>query len=853
MQNQPRKTHGLDTRLAVAVAAGLASTLALAAPVRAADEDNLDIEIPVLILEDTAGATEEGDEALDLANIVQTAAKGVTTVQEAPAIVTVITNDEIRQRNFATLELATDAVPGNFRVGGLHSQFTFPTTRGMIQGILFLKDGVSMFSPWENTPSVYRVQPMETVKRIEFITGPGGVLWGANSFLGIMNVITKDAEDIDGVEAGVTAGDGNGDRSVMRGYVMAGIPELFNEKSSLMVHSSFETFIGPGFEMPLHMFSVTSPNPNSDMFYGPFTRAQPPRSFLFNFDGKLKWGDLSFNWQLPFGQHYTPLGFPGFVSVEDRVEDSLVMCSDESYALPGQCPEGSTQEGLRCPRPGTPEGDAIYGVGNYYDDVCLDPDHRARANRIDWYERYGFVEHRTRFAEGKAGLTSKAYFVQFNRPFNQLGILAPVAGLIEGGVAFTFDASPFRAGGQIDGDVELPQNLRLLYGAEGMHDWSLNNVEEARGGDGVQSTFIGPYEIARLPFSCPIQRHFDPDTGQPDGTTEFVPSCPMTFMFPSSRTTVGAYTDAQWRPGKKLILDAGVRLQYAPEDLGTTGYGLQPIFSGAAVYNFAKDWHLKANYTEGFRPPTFNALFGNGDGIEIGGSPDLKNEQSRAWQGEINARLFKGRRMLRELNFRADYSYTVVDNFIQITGGRYANADQRAMHEAEFLGKLYLRGGHRVELGYTWLRMNTADRGIQRALPENWFNLTGIFQLSEDILATTNLRVLGAFEDPNRIIEYRIYGYDEFGRVINTTNDQRELIISHVNDMTLDRIPPDADLTLGLSYTGIKRLQLNAIAYNALNGRNFQPDVFHDYMPRYEILPNPYEDFRFYVNATYNY
>ena len=31
-------------------------------------------------------------------------------------------------------------------------------------------------------------------KRLEVVTGPGGVLWGANSFLGIVNVITKDAE-----------------------------------------------------------------------------------------------------------------------------------------------------------------------------------------------------------------------------------------------------------------------------------------------------------------------------------------------------------------------------------------------------------------------------------------------------------------------------------------------------------------------------------------------------------------------------------------------------------------------------------------------------------------------------------
>jgi hypothetical protein len=209
--------------------------------------------------------------------------------------------------------------------------------------------------------------------------------------------------------------------------------------------------------------------------------------------------------------------------------------------------------------------------------------------------------------------------------------------------------------------------------------------------------------------------------------------------------------------------------------------------------------------------------------------------------------------MLRELAFRADYSYTLVSNFIGITGGRYDNTEDRAMHMAEFLGKIYLRGGHRLELGYTWFRMLTADRGWWRAFPENWFNLTGVFHLSDDLLATSNLRVLGAMEDPNRIVEYRNRAYNEFGKVINTATDQRELTVSRVNEMVLDRLPPGADLTLGLSYTGFRRLTLNAIAYNSLNARYFQPDAFHDYEPRYEMLPNPYEDFRFHLNATYHY
>src|SRR4051812_46719797 len=88
------------------------------------------------------------DREIDLANVVTSAAKGVTTVQEAPAIITIITADEIKARGHHYLLDALDTVPGWYHFNATGAQVELPAVRGVGQALLFMRDGLSLFDPW---------------------------------------------------------------------------------------------------------------------------------------------------------------------------------------------------------------------------------------------------------------------------------------------------------------------------------------------------------------------------------------------------------------------------------------------------------------------------------------------------------------------------------------------------------------------------------------------------------------------------------------------------------------------------------------------------------------------------------
>jgi outer membrane receptor protein involved in Fe transport len=785
-----------------------------------------DVEVPILVVEtNEPGEVTESDDELDLANLVTSAAKGVTTVQEAPAIITIIPAEELRDGQAHMLTDVIDAIPGFMRLNSFYGCFPQAVSRGLVQAVLPLHDGFSMFDPLFNTMTVHQAVPVETIKRIETISGPGGVLWGANGFMGVVNVITKDAEDIDGVQANFSYGDGRGDATHYRGYVLAGIPGLFgHEDWGLVAHVSYENYKGTIYDRSPHMFSTPLPNPNSLYIYGPITESDPKRSTIINFDGKLALGKLTLQWSVPYVHRYQSGGFNGPLAIQDYPEDHLPQCSLVSPNDP------DVQNG------------------------CADRARVTRESSPNFFERYGLAEYKTRFSEG-AGLSIKGYFIQFVRDFDPILVLMPVPGLLDGGLIFKVDSTGYRTGSSIDGDVELGSKMRLLYGAEGFYEWLPDSTTPggSRQGAGPEVHFYGPYDEGRLPLPCPRTGTWNPATNSvTDGGP--IDGCPLTFSFEVGRLTLGSFASLQLRASQKLTLDGGVRLQASPEVFAhSRGYGLTPTVSAAAVYELVPDWHVKLNYAEGFRPPVLNATESNGEAVQLGGTPALQVETTRAAQFEINARLLKGRKRIRELDLRADYSYTVLENYIAFVGGANANTGDRGIHSAEFLGKLYLRGGHRLELGYSFNSIQMADKGDFMSVPNNWFTLKLINSLVADKLSlATVLHIYGAFEDSNRRVEARGLVRDPITGQAHAGNPMETVSVG-ATETVIDRAAPAAELQVGLLWTPLEQLELQGTLYNAFDSNRTSYDSFNDLEPRLEITPQQFEEFRFFLSGKYTF
>jgi len=216
------------------------------------------------------------EELAEQSYIVSGASKYEQKTSEAPASVTIITADEIRKYGYKTIADVLESVPGLFII--YDRNYHYIGVRGFRRPgdydsrILILINGHRINENVYDSVSTGTTFPIDVdlIEKVEVIKGPGSSLYGSNALLAVVNVITKDAKTLKGVEvSGEVAS-----FETLKGRVSYG--KSFDENHNLLVSTTSFNSNGP----TLHFKEFDDPATNNgnvsnddDQFYNLFCTA----------------------------------------------------------------------------------------------------------------------------------------------------------------------------------------------------------------------------------------------------------------------------------------------------------------------------------------------------------------------------------------------------------------------------------------------------------------------------------------------------------------------------------------------------------------------------------------------------
>lgn len=139
---------------------------------------------------------------------IVSASRFTQKASEVASAVTVITRAEIQQYGWRNIAEALRSVPGFFIHNGRDYDYIgargFARPQDYNSRVLLLIDGYRTNDSLYDMAYVGTEQliDIDLVERIEVVRGPGSSVYGGNALFGVINVITRTAEQIDGVEVG---------------------------------------------------------------------------------------------------------------------------------------------------------------------------------------------------------------------------------------------------------------------------------------------------------------------------------------------------------------------------------------------------------------------------------------------------------------------------------------------------------------------------------------------------------------------------------------------------------------------------------------------------------------------------
>ena len=182
--------------------------------------------------------------------VVYGASRRLQVVREAPSSVTIVTAKDIRAFGWRTLGDILESTAGmyisddrNYSRLGVRG---FSPPGDYSDRVLVLIDGHRVNEQVFDAAPMSRELPLDVdlIERLEVIRGPGSSLYGSNAFLAVINIVTRDAADVDGLEVrGRT-----GSHAMHEGRVTFG--HVFGEGADLLLSATVFDTEGPNLFYP---------------------------------------------------------------------------------------------------------------------------------------------------------------------------------------------------------------------------------------------------------------------------------------------------------------------------------------------------------------------------------------------------------------------------------------------------------------------------------------------------------------------------------------------------------------------------------------------------------------------------
>jgi iron complex outermembrane receptor protein len=164
---------------------------------------------------------------------------------QAPASVSVVTSDDIKRYGYKTLADLLGSVPGLYV--SYDRNYSFIGIRGVNLGdfndrVLVLVDGHRINNNFNDGAFIDEtfLLDLDLVDRVEVIRGPSAVLYGNNAFFGVINVIPRTGQQLNGLEASGAYG------SYDAFKVRATYGELFTNGVQLLLSGTYYDSAGHG-------------------------------------------------------------------------------------------------------------------------------------------------------------------------------------------------------------------------------------------------------------------------------------------------------------------------------------------------------------------------------------------------------------------------------------------------------------------------------------------------------------------------------------------------------------------------------------------------------------------------------